>query len=199
MSPRTVTGLYRMSRRLMLQTGQAIEELLRRDLGFILATALDAAAINGAGVKDPLGILNSGIEKATTETDFSDTTANLIGALELDDVMGTRAFLTSPKVAKSNRKVKDTQGHVISLAELYHAERVEFTTQCPDNIGAGSNKSALIFGQWSELVIGYFSAVDVLVNPYAESVSKSGGALLHAFLDADVAVRHTQAFAYAEI
>ena len=52
---------------------------------------------------------------------------------------------------------------------------------------------------WSELVIGYWSAVDILANPYHSDVASKGGVLLHAFLDADVAVRHPEAFAYAEI
>ena len=61
------------------------------------------------------------------------------------------------------------------------------------------DKSALIYGQWGELYLGYWSAVDVLINPFHPDVASNGGALLHAFLDADVAVRHPQAFAYAEV
>lgn len=201
MAPKTVTGEYRLSRRLMLQSSAAIEDILRRDLGFLLAQGLDLAAINGAGASNqPLGILNtSGITKVTTETAFSDTTANLIAELELDDVTGTGAFLTNPAVMKAVRKIKDADGHVIPAAELFHSQRVEVSSQVPDDIGVGSDKSALIYGQWGELYLGYWSAVDILINPYHPDVASNGGALLHAFLDADVAVRHEQAFAYAEI
>mgnify|MGYP000530691746 CR=1 FL=1 len=178
-----------------------IEDLLRRDLGFILAQGLDLAAINGSGVNaQPLGILNTtGVLKETTETDFSDTTANLISALEIDDVTGTAAFLTNPTVMKAVRKIKDNDDHVIPASELFHGQRVEVSTQVPTDIGAGSEKSSLIYGQWGELVIGYWSAVDILLNPYHPDVASNGGALLHAFLDADVAVRHVEAFRYAEI
>lgn len=201
MGPKTITGEYRLSRRLMLQSGASIEDLLRRDLGFILAQGLDLAAINGSGQNaEPLGILKTpGVTKETTETDFSDTTANLISALELDDVTGTAAFLTNPTVMKAVRKIKDADDHVIPAAELFHAQRVEVSTQVPTTIGSGSDKSALIYGQWGELVIGYWSAVDILLNPYHPDVASNGGALLHAFLDADVAVRHAEAFRYAEI
>ncbi len=58
---------------------------------------------------------------------------------------------------------------------------------------------ALMYGVWSELYLGYWSAVDILINPYHPDVASNGGALLHAFLDADVAVRHPKAFAYAEM
>jgi HK97 family phage major capsid protein len=201
MGPKTITGEYRLSRRLMLQSGASIEDLLRRDLGFILAQGLDLAAINGSGVNaQPRGILQTpGVTKETTETDFSDTTANLISALEIDDVTGTAAFLTNPTVMKGVRKIKDADDHVIPASELFHGQRVEVSTQVPTTIGSGGDKSALIYGQWGELVIGYWSAVDILLNPYHPDVASNGGALLHAFLDADVAVRHVEAFRYAEI
>ncbi len=200
-APHTVSGEYQVSRRLMLQSSQSIEEIMRRDLGFLLAQALDAAAINGTGASNqPLGLLATvGIEEVVASIAFSDTTSDLIAALELDDVTGTRAFLTNPTVMNKARKLKDADGHTIPLAELFHAEKVEVTTQVPKTLGTSSDKSALIFGQWGELVVGYWSAVDILVNPYHPDVASSGGSLIHAFLDADVAVRHTEAFAFAEI
>ena len=199
--PKTVTGQYGITRRLLLQSSTAIEEIMRRDLGFLLAQALDAAAINGSGASNqPLGLLGTaGIGTVTPSLAFSDTTADLIAALELDDVTGTRAFLTNPTVMTACRKMKDGDGHIMPTAELFHGERVEQTTQVPKTLGTSSDKSALIFGTWSELVIGYWSAVDILVNPYHPDVASSGGALIHAFLDADVTVRRTEAFAYAEV
>jgi HK97 family phage major capsid protein len=202
MSPKTVAAEYEMSRRIQLQSGTAIEDLLRRDLGYLLAQALDGAAIKQRGVSEaePLGVLDSGLTKATTETLLTDTCANLIASLELDDVMGTGAFLTSPKVHKTVMKIKEsTTDRPIPEAEIFHQKPAQYTTQVPDNIGDSSDKSALIYGLWSELVIGYWSGVDILLNPYHSDVASKGGALLHAFLDADVAVRHVEAFAYAEI
>ncbi|KQW31783.1 hypothetical protein ASE36_06050 [Rhizobium sp. Root274] len=200
MSPKTVAGEYRMSRRLLIQSSVAIESILRRDLGFLLAQKLDAAAIDGNGVTAPIGILNTAnVSKVTTETAFSDTTANLISELELDDVTGTAAFLTNPTVMKMVRKLKDGDGHIMPVSELFHNTRAEVTTQVPTNIGTGGNKSALVYGQWGELYIGYWSAVDLLLNPYHPDVASNGGALLHAFLDADTGIRHSEAFSYAEI
>jgi hypothetical protein len=52
----------------------------------------------------------------------------------------------------------------------------------------------LIFADWSSLLVGYWSGVDVLVNPYADSVYSKGGVLINAFQDVDVAVRHAESF-----
>ena len=194
MSPNTVTGEYRLSRRLILQSNEAVEDLMRRDLGLILAQALDAAAINGDGVLEPMGILqNAGVDDVTAATLLTDTAADLIAALEMDDVNGSAAFLTNPTVLNTARKLKDGEGRGISLAETFHNQRLEVTTQVPNN-GGSPVKQNLIYGLWSELVVGYWSAVDVLVNPYHADVASNGGALIHAFLDADVAVRR-----YAEV
>lgn len=201
MSPKTVSGEYRMSRRLTLQSGTAVENILRGDIGQLLAQALDLAAIAGTGTANqPLGLLNTaGIVEVTASTLLSDTAADLIAALEMDDITGTGAFLTNPTVMKTVRKLKDGDGHTMPVAEIFHDQRVETTTQVPANLGTGTDKSALIYGLWSELVVGYWSAVDILLNPYHPDVASNGGVLLHAFLDADVAVRHPEAFAYSEV
>ena len=99
---------------------------------------------------EPDGILDqAGLTKVTTETIFSDTTANLIAELELDDVLGSGGFLTSPKVHKAVMKVKETStDRVIPEAEIFHQKPAKYTTQSPDNIGISSDKSSLLFGSW---------------------------------------------------
>jgi HK97 family phage major capsid protein len=209
LTPKTVSAEYLISRKMILQTNNTVEAILRKDLAFILAQELDSKAISGTGTNtqpipatalEPLGVLKApGVPKVTTETVISDTTANLIAELEFDNVDGSTGFLTNPTVMKAVRRFKDSTGHVIPQGEVFHGQRVESSTQVPNNIGTGSNKSALIYGAWSELYVCYWSAVDILLNPYHPDVAGQGGALLHAFLDVDTAVRHPEAFAYAEI
>ena len=52
----------------------------------------------------------------------------------------------------------------------------------------------LIFGDWSSLLIGYWSSVDILVNPYHTDVYSKGGVLINALQDCDVKVRHAESF-----
>ncbi len=201
MGPKTAAAESRISRRLLLQSATAIEALMRNDLGFTLAATMDKAALAGTGAANqPLGILNvPGIARTTPAAYLGDTVADMAGALDVADVTGSRGFLTSPKLLTAARKMKDGDGHVIPLAELFHGERVEVSTQVPANLGAGADKTALIYGVWSELMIGYWSGIDIVLNPYHPDVASSGGVLLHAFLDVDIAVRHAEAFNIAEI
>lgn len=203
MAPKTVSAEYAVSRRMLLQSSVALEPILRNDLAYLLMQRLDAAAIRGGGANEPEGILETAGVTQLPDANFgSDLTADMIAALEIDDVTGTTAFLTHPAVMAKARKAKDGEGHVIPLAELFHGQRVEATTQAPITTAAAGGDPAkypLIYGEWASAVIGYWSGVDLLVNPYHAAVASKGGALIHAFLDADVVVRHPEGFVWAEV
>lgn len=196
LTPKTVAGEMYLSRRLTLQNSVALEDVLRRDLGFVLAQALDSAAIAGGGTNEPDGILELITEHATTETELTDIAADLIAALEIDDVAGSTAFLTNPKVLAVARKIKDDNGRNISVSDIFHGERVVSTNQVQTITGT-PDTNPVIFGAWANLLIGYWSGVDILANPYTDA--SKGGLRLHAFLDADIAVRHEDAFAWKAV
>jgi len=200
MSPKTVTAEYEVSRRMLLQATQ-IEEVLRADIGYLLAQALDGAAIKGGGSNEPTGIIaNSSVPVVPLGTDGAalglDTAADMIGALEAANAMGDRGFLTNAKVRKAAMKMKDGEGRPYGVAQVFQNEPVAYSNQVPSNLtkAGGSNLSAIIYGAWGDLVIGYWSAVDIVMNPYADAVASKGGALIHAFLDADVGIRHPESF-----
>jgi hypothetical protein len=59
--------------------------------------------------------------------------------------------------------------------------------------------SVVIFGAWSQLLVGYWSGVDILVNPYESVAYMKGRVLMRIMRDCDVAVRHGKSFAYASL
>jgi HK97 family phage major capsid protein len=200
MGPKTVAAEYELSRRMMIQATQ-IETILRADIGFLLAQALDGAAIKGGGANEPVGILGTaGVPVVAIGANGGalalDVTADMIGAIDAADVNGARGFLTNAKVRKAAMKLKDGQNRPYGVPAVFHNEPVTFSNQVPGNLakGTGTNLSALIYGAWADLVIGYWSTVDIVVNPYHADVASKGGALLHAFLDADIALRHGESF-----
>lgn len=197
MSPKTVSGEMQISRRLMLQNAVALESVLRADLGFVLAQALDKAAIAGTGASNqPTGILTAITENATAATAMSDIAADLISALEIDDVMNTGAFLTNATVMGTARKIKEGgTNRPIPVSETFHQKPVTVS----NNVPAVLTENPIIYGAWNNLIIGYWSGVDILLNPYHSDVASKGGVKLHAFLDADIAIRHAEAFAWKAI
>ena len=54
-----------------------------------------------------------------------------------------------------------------------------------------------ILGDWSQVLLGIWSEIDILVNPYAQPAYGRGGVLVRAMSTVDVGVRHPQAFVVA--
>jgi len=59
--------------------------------------------------------------------------------------------------------------------------------------GSGSALSAMIFGNFADVIIAEWGGVDVLVDPYTGS--STGATRVTVFKDVDVAVRHAESFA----
>jgi hypothetical protein len=72
------------------------------------------------------------------------------------------------------------------------------TQNVPSNGTKGTSSgvcSALIFGDWSSLYIGFWSELDLLVNPFDSTAYAAGSVLVRAMMTCDVQLRHAAAFA----
>jgi Phage capsid family len=63
---------------------------------------------------------------------------------------------------------------------------------------ASATAATAILGDFTQVMLGIWSELDILVNPFAEVPYRRGGVLVRAMSTVDVAVRHPQAFAYAD-
>ena len=68
------------------------------------------------------------------------------------------------------------------------------TMQLPNNFtkGSGTGLSPLIYGIWNQLIMAYWSGIDILVDPYTGS--STGTVRIVALMDMDIQVRHNEAF-----
>jgi len=210
MGPKTVGAEVEYSRRMILNAVPSIEQLIRSDLARVIATGIDDKAINGDGTGNtPTGILNvSGIATTSHGTNGGaptwDNVLNIINELAVDEaLMGSLGWLTNSSVVKALRstvKVGSTDSRMLmedpgSLAGY----GLRQSSHSPSNgtKGTGTDLSTLIFGNWSDLLIGYWSAVDILVNPYHTDVYSKGGVKINALQDVDISVRHPESFSVA--
>ena len=72
---------------------------------------------------------------------------------------------------------------------------IHATSLVPSNLTKGTSSgvcSAMIFGNFNDLVVGEWGALDLLFDPYTGSTT--GAMRVTAFMDCDVAVRHAQSF-----
>jgi HK97 family phage major capsid protein len=206
MEPRSVSGYVDMSRLLLQNSDPSVEGIIRNDLIRQIAAKIEDVAIEGGGSNEPTGILGtSGIGSValgtTGDAPTWDSIVKLVAEVEIDDALnGAAAFLTNPKVKSKlarTAKVSSTDSQMLiapPFNDLY-GYNMAVSTLVPSDLtkSTGSALSALIFGVFSELMIGVWSGTDLLVDPYTGS--SAGTVRLRIFQEVDVAVRHAESFA----
>ena len=207
LSPSTIAANTKMSRKTLLQATPAIEGLVRNDLTKVMAIGIDNAAINGTGSSgQPTGILNtSGIGSVALGTNGgAPTWAGIVGFEEqlgnANALMGNLGFLTNSRVSsalKQTAKIGTT--YPVFLLEAPYDELLGYkfvvSNNIPNNLtkGTGTNLSAAIFGNWSDLLVGEWGGFDMIVDPY--SFSTQGGVQITVFQSVAINVRHPVSFA----
>ncbi len=199
LSPHHVGAITELSRQLIMQSSPAVEGIIRQMLSRNIALEIDRAAINGSGIGAvPRGLLNDpDVDDVPYTDDLFITTADMINVADLANVEAQRAFLSTNGVKAAAIKLRDANGRAIPLSETFHGERAYFTNQAPADLGAGDNEHALVYGDWRDFLVGVWSQLDILVNPYAESAYSKGNILVRAMATVDFGVRRPASFVTA--
>lgn len=205
MSPKTVSAFSDISRKLMQQSSLDVEAFVSNELALTLAHAIQTAAIKGGGSNEPTGILaTSGIGSVVGGTNGLAPTWAHIVELETDvsvanaDI-GTLGYLTNNKVRgklKTTSKVSGQNGFIWEAGDApLNGYATGTTNAVPSNLDKGTSTgvcSAIIFGNWADLIMGMWGGLDLLVDPYTGSTSGTVRVVAHQ--DVDVAVRHAESF-----
>ena len=111
-------------------------------------------------------------------------------------------FLTNAKVEAVLAKLKDSDSQYLLSpygTELGRTQiagrRFEVSNNVPSNLtkGSGTNLSAVIYGNFADLLIGMFGQLEILVDPYTDFAKGTVG--VRALQSIDIAVRHAESFA----
>jgi HK97 family phage major capsid protein len=204
MTPKTIGVYTEISRQLTLQATPAIEGLVRQDQADGIAVALDNAGIYGTGLNgQPEGIANTtGINNPTDFAGAIPTSQELAlmwGAVLSDNVPfgGAKGFLFNPTDAallSTRPSVQVTEG--VSGPPLFNKTGSEDGTThgYPALISSQCVLGDVFFGLWSDLLMGFYGGLDVLVDPFSNSTR--GRIRIVTFQSCDIAVRHAVSFAY---
>lgn len=197
MSPKTVGAFTDYSRKLLLQSSIDVEAFVRNDLAQVLALKIDLAALYGLGSSnEPTGLkpaLNA-YNSASQELNLAAATPTFAEVVSLET-----------KIAALNADVANMK--YLANASMYGALKAAVKVSgypvyiLEDGMVNGypimrSNQSAsgdIWFGDWSSLMLGFWSGLDIMVDPYTGS--SAGNVRIVALQDCDIAVRHPDSFA----
>lgn len=196
MSPKTVGAYTDFSRRLMLQSSIDVENMVRNDLALVIALAIDSAAFYGTAANNqPRGVkLQSGIntvDPAAATPTFAEIVA-MESAVAADNAdIGNMAYVVNAAMRgalKSSTKFgTGTSATIWEDGNTVNGYRTEVSNQIATN--------DLFFGNFADLLIGFWSGLDLMVDPYSNSTS--GTVRVVALQDVDIAVRNAESFCYA--
>lgn len=200
LAPKHAGGLTELSRQLIQQSSPDVEQLVRDDLAAIIAQAIDSALILGGGANEPDGVLSSTPQTSSLATL---SWANVLALLQKLDIVNAPAanIVASMKVKAKVAGTLKVSGDA-GAGFIYQDGRIAdlpafFSLQVPEKSGS-PNTGRLIAGDWSQVLLGIWSEIDLLVNPYESTAFTKGNVQVRAMSTVDVAVRHANAFVVAD-
>lgn len=214
LSPKTVGARSSMTRNMLMQSTPDIEMIVRNDLAAQLALAIDLAAISGSGsAGQPTGILNTaGIGSVVGGTNGAAITIDHLIALETSVTANNApednlAYLTNAKVVGALKTLKSTTGQYLWTENINGrrdgtpGEINGYTVARSNQVSSTGTKgtasgvcSTVLFGNFSELIIGEWGVLEILPNPYGSGFN-SGSVDIRALQSVDLGVRHAKSFA----
>lgn len=214
LSPKTVGARSSMTRNMLMQSTPDIEMIVRNDLAAQLALAIDLAAISGSGSSgQPTGILNtSGIGSVAGGTNGAAITIDHLIQLETSVTSANApednlAYLTNAKVVGALKTLKSTTGQYLWTGSQNGqrsgtpGEINGYTVARSNQVSSTGTKgissgicSTVLFGNFSELIIGEWGVLEILPNPYGSGFN-SGSVDIRALQSVDLGVRHAKSFA----
>lgn len=210
MSPKTLMGTTGYTRQLLNQASIDIEALVRDELAIGHSLAIDRAAIHGLGSDgQPTGIYQAPGVSATAFGGAS-TFAKLIDqqtqVASANAAVGALGLLTTPGIAGLLRKSLEFPAvgfQPVWTGTFYNGIVGGYPARATNQVSSlmtgseatGGTDHGGIFGNWNDLLIGLFSQLELVVDPYAKK--KRGVIEVTSFQMTDIVLRHGESFSKA--
>lgn len=210
LSPKTMQGAVPFSRQLLAQSSFSVEGLVRQSLAAGHALAIDRAAIHGSGASNqPTGVYKTSTvnTKAMGGAPTYAKLQDMITEVAVDNaLMGALRWLTTPgmagKLAQTLAESSAGSDHI--WTGTYEDGRINgYGAIATNQVSAvmstldatGGSSHGIIFGNWNDLMIGLWGAMELVVDPY--SLKKQGLIEVASFQMADIQLRHPGSFCVA--
>ena len=197
MTPKTLGAYTDYKRQLLLQSSIGIEEFIRSDITNVMQLAIDLAGLYGSGTSgQPTGLDNTtnvgAVAHSTNNAPIWAEIVEMRSAIAGDNALtGDMNFITdSTMIGTLMTTAKDAgSGQFLMNGDndAMMGRRVIESNQVTDG--------DIWLGVWSQLIMGMWGNLDLLVDPY--TASTSGTTRIVALQSVDFMVRHAESFCKA--
>ena len=204
LSAKTIGSTTIITRRMRHQTSLDVENLVRRNMLWMMALGIDLAAIAGTGSgSQPTGLLNiSGISTTALGTNGAAPTWDALVDMEsaindanaMTENMGYLTSQVGKGKLKKTPKIGSTFPEFLWDDNELNGYKAMASTMVSKVLtkGSGTNLTAVLFGNWAALLVGLWGGIDIIVDPYSSSTS--GDLKVTMLQDADINVQRTESF-----
>lgn len=217
MTPHMAAALVKVSNRLLRMSNPAVESMIRNDVAFAMAEAVDKAALFGTGANaEPLGIKNiAGIEThdAVGITKYVEIWKMFY---EMEEKLALKNSLKGKLGWAFNHRVKkyaslsrtgaaaeDGFGNFVAnpaspLTPGQLQAMIGYPYQATTNIVIDTaptpDSTYAIFGNWAELLIGVWQGITIMASQEASDAFAKNQTWVRIVQEVDVMVRHKESF-----
>jgi HK97 family phage major capsid protein len=200
LAPKRAGGAVDVSNQLLLQSSLDVEAMIMNGLLNGFRQVLHSACINGAGGVAPTGLLSVvGVNASTQAAAGAATWASVVelqALIEEDNATEqSLGYLLNPKLKAALKQIKKDagSGRFLYEAGLIDGVQAIASSLVPVLDASGTDVFPLIYGDFSQMTIGQWGAINVSINPYSADLANSVRLVLNTH--ADMQIANPKAFA----
>jgi HK97 family phage major capsid protein len=207
LSPHRIGCYTELSKQLVVQSTPDVNRIIQDDLATAIALAIDLAAIHGTGANDqPTGIVaTAGIGSvvggaAGAAPDWADIVDLETAVATANADIGSLAYLTNAKVRGKLKKTAIEAGDAAKVWQNGSTPLNGYPAGVSNQVSSTLTKggsvavcSAILFGNWSDLIIAGWGGLDIVVDPYSLATTNLLRVTINTY--ADIGVRQAGSFA----
>lgn len=177
LSPKRLTAYIDVSKQFLIQDSNSAEEMLKRDIVAAISNKLEATILGSEAGSNtqPAGLFN-GVVADNAVVTYKDIVA-MEKNLEDANVRGDIRFIVSPS-AKADLKTTEK-----GTSDNYLMEGNELNGY-PVMCTSAVTGKGVIMANWSDLVIGQWGGIDLVVDPYTQAANGKVRLVINAYFDA---------------
>jgi HK97 family phage major capsid protein len=202
-TPKRLSVTVPISLQNLMQSSIDLEMYTINEINAAIENAIDAAAVNGSGSGQPLGILNNAdVNAVATATDGEVPSWDTIVDAETNVFVANASsarmnYVVNPKTRGKLKKTKHAAGdlnYIMGVDGAVNGYNSAVSNHVPSNLtkGTGVNLSALVFGDFSQLLINQWGFMDLSVDEFSRKKEGLVEVTVNVFID--VLVKQPKAF-----